>query len=214
MKRRSLSLAILFLVSLFSCKDKVASTTEVYNNDFQTDNLTNIVGGATEEYNNTKVLGRYNNSGFTLSLSDLPKHDLITVSFLLYIHDSWDGNLPGISGPDIWEMFVDDKPYISTTFSNFPCSPTDICKPQSYPDTYPNNLHNPQTGAALVDLPRGCKPTYPNGTSMYRITKTFVHTGGSLSVKCFDKLIQTTLTDLKCDESWSVDNLNVKAITL
>jgi hypothetical protein len=29
-----------------------------------------------------------------------------------------------------------------------------------------------------------------------------------------DKLVQPNSPDQKCDESWSVDNINIKAITL
>lgn len=214
MSKRSFPAIFFVMLLVFSCKDKIATSNEVYNNDFQADNLSSISGGIIENYNGSKVLGRYNNGGFTLSLNNLPKHDLISVSFTLYIHDSWDGNSTAPDGPDMWEMFVDDEPYISTTFSNFPCASTDICKPQSYPNTYPNNYNNPQTGATTVNLPPACKTTYPNGTSMYRITKTFAHTGGTVTIKCLDKLSQTNDPDPKCDESWSVDNLNVKAITL
>lgn len=214
MNRRSFSVLFFFLLFIFSCKDKIATTIEVYNNDFQSNNLNNISGGVLETYNGSRVLGRYNNGGFTLTVNNLPKHDLISVSFLLLIHDSWDGNQTGVDGPDIWEMFVDDKTYVSTTFSNYPCSSTDICRPQSYPNTYPNNFFNPKTGAEMVNLPAACKPTFPNGTSVYRITRTFAHTGGTVSIKCLDKLIQTNDPSPKCDESWSVDNVNVKAITL
>lgn len=207
--------AIFFLLILFaSCKDKVANTTQVYSNDFQTSNLSNISGGSIEDYIGTKVLGRYNNSGFTLSLNNLPKHDLISVTFTLYIHDSWDGNSTSPDGPDIWQMFVDDDVFISTTFSNVPCALGAVCKPQSYPNTYPNNFNNPKAGATTINLPPACKTTFPNGTTAYTITKTFAHKGGAISIQCVDKLVQTNDPNPKCDESWSVDNISVKAISL
>ena len=214
MNKRPFFIVFFLLLLVFSCKDKVSSSVDVYNNDFQTNDLNHIDGGVIEAYNGSKVLGRYNNGGFTLSVTNLPAHDLISVSFDLYIHDSWDGNSTSPDGPDIWEMFVDSNPYISTTFSNFPCSLTDICKPQSYPNSYPNNFNNPKTNATTVDLPSACKATYPNGTSLYVITKTFAHKGSTLSIKCFDKLTQTNDPNPKCDESWSVDNIKVKAINL
>lgn len=214
MNRRALPAIFFLLLTVLSCKDKIAASNEVYNNDFQTGNLNNLSGGVIEDYNGTKVLGRYNNSGFTLSLNNLPAHDLISVSFYLYIHDSWDGNSMFPDGPDIWEMYVDGDPYMSTSFSNFPCGAAELCRPQSYPNNYPNNFNNPKTGAAVVNLPPACKLTIPNGTSLYKITKTFAHTGGAVSIKCFDKLSQTNDPNPKCDESWSVDNFNVKAIKL
>ncbi len=209
MNRRSfLTLSFLFFI-FFSCKDKIATTTEVYRNSFETGDLNNITGGLIETYNRTKVLGRYYNEGFSLNLNDLPKHDMLSVSFDLYIHDSWDGNTIAPAGPDIWEMYVDGDPYISTTFSNYPCSPTDICPPQSYPNSYPNNYNQPKAGISIDNLPAACKTTYPNGSVMYRIKKTFAHSAGNVTIKCLDKLNQG-----KCDESWSVDNLVVKATKL
>ena len=213
--RKSAFPAIFFcLLTILSCKDKISTTNEVYSNDFQTNNLNNVSGGVIENFNGTKLLGRYNDGGFTLNLNGLPDHDLISVSFNLYIHDSWDGNSVSPDGPDIWEMFVDGDPYMSTTFSNFPCAARDLCRPQSYPNTYPNNYNNPKTGATAVNLPVACKATIPNGTSLYVITKTFAHKGGTISIKCFDKLVQTNDPNPKCDESWSLDNLKVKAIKL
>src|SRR5690606_23756276 len=102
---------------------KVQKETEVYSNDFESSDLTGITNGILESYNNTMVLGRYNTGGFELSVSELPPHDLVQITFDLYIHDSWDGNemIEDIGGPDIWQMTVDGKLYINTTFSNAVC---------------------------------------------------------------------------------------------
>jgi len=214
MYKKLVSIFSFSLLLCFSCKDKVGASTEVYSNDFQSGNLNNITNGVIDTYNNTKVLGRYNNSEFTLSLNNLPKHDLITVTFALYIHDSWDGNSDSPDGPDMWEMYIDNQPYMSTTFSNYPCAANTFCKPQSYPNSYPNNYNNPKTGAATLNLPPACKTTFPNGTTKYIITKTFSHKGSTLSMKCLDKLVQTNDSNPKCDESWSVDDLKVTAVAL
>lgn len=212
--KKALFIIIPCLLVLFSCKDKVAKDVEVYKNDFESSNISNITGGITEKYNGSLVLGRFNNSGFTLNLNNLPDHDLVTISFDLYIHDSWDGNSDSPDGPDIWNMYVNGDTYISTTFSNSSCGVNEFCKPQSYPLTYPNNYNNPKTGATAINLPPACKTTPPNGTTLYKITKTFRHSSGILSLECSDKLIQSNTNDPKCDESWSVDNLSVKVINL
>jgi hypothetical protein len=205
---------IIPLVLIGSCKNQVKSEIEVYNNDFETNNLSGISNGVISQFNNSAVLGQYNNGNFILTLNNLPKHDLITVSFDLYIHDSWDGNKPAPDGPDLWRMTVDGNPYINTTFSNAAC-PDGFCSPQSYPSDYPNNYNNPKTGAYRVDLPGACSlKTTPDGTTMYKIEKTFRHSNSTLLLQCLDKLVQTNTPDPKCDESWSVDNINIKAITL
>ncbi|WP_214071540.1 hypothetical protein [Mucilaginibacter sp. dw_454] len=176
--------------------------------------MQNITNGTIEQYNNTAVLGRYNNGYFALTVNDLPKHDLLTVSFDLYIHDTWDGNKPAPDGPDIWQMTIDENTFINTTFSNQTFTPGYFTNPQSYPFNYPNNYSNPKTGAYRTDLPGVCGAIGPNGTTEYKITKTFAHTNRTVILKCLDKLVQTNAPDQKCDESWSVDNITIKAITL
>jgi hypothetical protein len=211
---------LLFLVPLFfiCCKTHVSNEVVVYNNDFESGNLTNVANGIISQYNGSAVLGQYNCKGpnkgyFNVSLTDLPKHDLITISFDLYIHDSWDGNKTAPDGPDIWQMLVDGNTYVYATFSNDPCNNSGFCAPQSYPLTYPNNFSNPKTGAYRTDLPGVCHLAGPNGTTQYKITKTFKHTGSTLKLECSDLLVQTNTADPQCDESWSVDNINIKAIT-
>jgi hypothetical protein len=214
MNKRLLVL-FLFILIVSSCKEKVSKEVEVYNNDFEGNNLTGIANGVISQFNGTNVLGNYNHGNFALTINNLPKHDLVTISFDLYIHDTWDGNKTAPDGPDIWEMLVDGNTYINTTFSNSACGVGEFCLPQSYPLDYPNNYNNPKTGAYRTDLPGFCsQKTSPNGTTQYKIQKTFRHSNSTLLLQCLDKLVQTNTPDPKCDESWSVDNINIKAITL
>ncbi|WP_157274866.1 hypothetical protein [Pedobacter sp. Leaf194] len=199
-----------------SCAKEVKNEQEVYFNDFESSNLSKIANGTVESYNNTKVLGRYNASGFDLDLTDLPQHRLVEISFDLYIHDSWDGNKTsnGIDGPDIWKMIVDGNLYVNTTFSNSGCDALG-CPPQSYPADFPNSNNDPKTGAANPNLPGVCNLAGKlGGTTMYRITKVIEHKNASLILQCRDQLVQTNTSDPKCDESWSVDNIRIKTINL
>jgi hypothetical protein len=208
-------LFIIPFILIFSCNKTVNSEVTVYYNDFETGSLSNISNGVISQFNGSAVLGRYNNGFFILTLNSLPKHDLISISFDLYIHDTWDGNKPPPDGPDIWEMLVDGNPYINTTFSNSPCGADYFCAPQSYPFDYPNSYNNPKTGAYRTDLPGACSMLgIPNWTTQYKIVKTFKHSNNTLMLQCLDKLVQTNTADPKCDESWSVDNINIQAITL
>ena len=79
----------------------------VYENDFENFNLNEIDGGGITIFNNTNVLGDFNNDGFTLFLENIGEHDYVFVSFDLYIHGSWDGNSNGFDQndkPDKWIM--------------------------------------------------------------------------------------------------------------
>lgn len=209
---------VLILAFVFSaCSKIVQKETEVYFNDFETGDLNGIVNGYLYEYNGSTVLGRYNQSGFELLLTDLPRHDLIQVSFDLFIHDSWDGNKLGIEdvdGPDLWKMLVDEELYINASFSNIACVNANgmFCPPQSYPANYPNNNNYPRKGAYKVDLPAAC---HPNGTTTwYKVTKTISHSKNEILLQCIDQLVQKNADDPNCDESWSVDNIRINTIKL
>ncbi len=209
---------LLFIISIFfflSCKQQVRNQTEVYNNNFENNNLSNISNGILNPFNGSIVLGNYNNAKVDFKLENLPEHDLVIISFDLYIHDNWQGNISAPSGPDLWTMYVDGNPYINTTFSNLACQTGYFCPPQSYPLDYPNSNHNPRAGAYRTDLPGFCSlKVNPNGTTQYKIEKTISHSNKTLGLELMDKLIQKTAADAKCDESWSVDNVVIKTVKL
>ena len=127
---------LLSLLSLFyTCSyPEISSDILVYENSFENDDLSNIDGGGLSTFNNTTVIGDFNNDGFTIHLDDVGDHDYVFVSFDLYIHGSWDGNFNGNSEksrvPDKWIMefkpemdLYNDADYYKyeTTFSNSPC---------------------------------------------------------------------------------------------
>ncbi len=216
---------LLVLITLFSCSksDELLQRNElVYNNDFESGNLDAIDGAQLMTFNNTTVLGNYNNDGFTLNLNNIGAHDLIYISFDLYIHDSWDGNFNGIDPDqaDAWfiELISDFDAGTSnpsnlwgTSFSNSVCNPV-FCLRQSYPEVFPfDNL--PREGSSRL-LPGFCSlESDEDGTSLYTIEKGFEHTGNALLINFYDRLYQPNAIDEKCDESWSLDNLKVRVIT-
>ncbi len=201
----------------------------IYQNNFESQDLNNIDGGGFMSFNNTTVLGNFNNDGFTLFLDEIGDHDYVFISFDLYIHGSWDGNLNGFTDndkPDKWimefkpdmELFKDpSSDNFTTTFSNSPCF-DNYCLRQSYPETYPFE-NNPKTGSFKVNLPKICPTSYfGEKTSMYQLEKGFKSSGNSLVLRFYDELYQPNAIDKdgvpqqKCDESWSLDNLRVRVI--
>jgi len=200
---------------LLGCNTHVSNQVVVYNNDFESGDLSNISNGILTQFNGSTVLGRYNNGYFTLSLNNLPRHDLVMISFDFYTHDTWDGDKPPPDGPDIWQMLVDGNSYINATFSNAACPAGNLCTPQSYPFDYPNFYNNPKTGAYNTNLPGVCLMQNVMGwTTQYKIVKTITHSSSTLTLQCLDKLVQTNSPNPLCDESWSVDNINIQVITL
>ncbi|NEU10265.1 hypothetical protein GZH53_18220 [Flavihumibacter sp. R14] len=210
------SIKCLFILTIIfgtACRKGQQEQAVVFSNDFEEGNLQHIAGGIITTFNNTRVMGRYNNGGFGLQLDNLPGHDLVEVSFDLYIHDSWDGNDADPDGPDKWTLEVEGVNFINTTFSNKECPYT--CFPQSYPLNYLNSNQQPKTGALPMELPGACHwADRPRGTTLYKIVKRIRHSSPSFTMRSFDELYQSNTGEQLCDESWSVDNLVVKTINL
>jgi hypothetical protein len=143
-------------------------------------------------------LGQFGNETITLTLSDLPTHTQVTVSFDLFILRSWDGNNQ-IYGPDIWQLKVDEgQTLLHTTFANAPPDLVDFM--QAYPGAYPDHDYLPYTGAAEIktlgytDAP----------DSVYHLSYSFDHTASILSLDFSGQGLQ----GIK-DESWGLDNVEV-----
>ena len=201
----------------------------VYENDFENLDLNSIDGGDIMSFNNTNVLGDFNNDGFTLFLEDIGDHDYVFISFDLYIHGTWDGNFNGFADndkPDKWviefkpdmQLYKDpSSDHFTTTFSNSPCW-SNYCLRQSYPETYPFE-NNPKTGSFKTNMPKICTDSFFGGkTTLYQIEKGFKSSGSNVVVRFYDELYQPNAIDKdgipqeKCDESWSMDNLSVRVI--
>jgi hypothetical protein len=204
------------MISVASCKG-LQKDTIVYRNDFEAGDLSKISAGKIEDYNGSKVIGRYSENGFLLKLDSLPVHNMVQISFDLYIHDTWDGNGAKPDGPDIWIMNIEGSSAIYSTIANGLCT---NCF-QSYPVLQPaivNGVFNffknkPNSNAIKTDLPGACKlKDSKGGTSMYRILRTIEHTQSTLDIGCYAQLEDPDPANKNCNESWSVDNIVVKTI--
>ena len=224
MKNSLIALSLVLLLCQGCEKPEVNAQIFVYNNDFRTQDFTGLSGVFISRFNNNLMMGPFNNSGFTLTLNDLPEHDYIRVVFNLFIHDSWEGNSNDTESDepdhDAWFMEFEpdedinpaDKIIFETTFSNALCLPG-WCFNQSYPNEFPSH-NDARTGALRNILPGRClwKDT-PNGTSVYRIDKIFPHTRPSTVISFYDKLKQDIDFSPICEESWSLDKLAVSVFT-
>ena len=231
-KFSKINLLFIFIVAfaIDSCSyPEMVRNELVYENDFESSDLNSIDGGDIMSFNNTNVIGDFNNDGFTLFLEDVGDHDYVFISFDLYIHGSWDGNLNGFSEndkPDKWVMeFKPDmqlykdpsSDHFTTTFSNSPCW-SNYCLRQSYPEVYPFE-NNPKTGSFKTNMAKICTDSFfGEKTTLYQIEKGFKSSGNSVIVRFYDELYQPNAIDKdgipqqKCDESWSMDNIRVRAV--
>ena len=201
-------------IALFaSCTKSGYDESVVYNSNFNTGDQTGLDGAILYKYNGAKIIGRYNNGGFTLNLSNLPKHKAIQIEVVPYFHNSWDGNnnFGGIDGPDIWRMQADGADLVNATFSNTPCTSM-YCLFQSYPEKYAIVNNPPMTDAFKTMSGTSDNCSGINTSSAYKIIRTISHTNSTLNLSFRDFLVQTNVPDKLCDESWSIASIVIKVI--
>lgn len=136
-------------------------------------------------------LGEFGMDTATLTLSGLPGHDNIILSFELLIVGGWDGDGP--LGPNFWGLSDGNGVnWIYTTFSN-------TFSLQSYPDDYPG-FNLPGTGAIETN-----SMGYFDGDSIYQISLVIPHTEPDLTLNFFgDALIGFA------NEGWGIDNIDIQ----
>ncbi len=147
----------------------------------------------------------------TLTLTGLPAHSAVELSFKLYTVRSWDGNDPHGFGPDFWDLDVTDvasdiQP--QTTFSNYPGYT------QDYPDPYVCTYSEagcvvPNAGttgsAATGDLlGLGTSGNGEIAAARYDLDYSFDHTASDITFT-----FTASLTEGWADEGWVLDDVVV-----
>ena len=67
----------------------------------------------------SRFSGRFSNGSQSLSLTGLTAGQAVTVTYDLYILDSWDGGAAPSAGPDIFQVSADGAVLTSNTFANY-----------------------------------------------------------------------------------------------
>jgi PEP-CTERM motif len=199
--------AILIAVFVIGLNLQHAQAALVYFNDFE-----GIVGPEWSSVStdltplgSRRFLGQFSNNTISLTLTGMPTHTEVALSFDVFLLLTWDGNNL-IFGPDLWSVAVDNGPtLLQTTFSNAFSSEVEFR--QAYPDAYPGGDHPGLTGAAELDT-----LGYPDlsayagaNDAVYRLSFTFPHVADSLRLT----FSGTGLEGLG-DESWGLDTVQVR----
>ncbi len=184
-----------------------------YFNDFENPNnsltewsnpKTDITPG-TNYHAPDRFLGQYGNGPITLTLTNLPTHNSISVAFDLYAIRTWDGNGP-YSGDDIWGLVADGQILLNTTFSNM-----EIANPtQAYPNNYSLETNSARAGASenntlgflYGDEVIDSVYNFPNQYHNF----TFSHSGSNLTLTFYGG---ENLQGIN-DESWGLDNVRIR----
>jgi len=198
---------LLVLLCFTSCFKNLTQVTVIYQNNFDDYDQKGIkvfpyLGQANPisivKFNGNPVLGMFNNTSIEITLPGLPQHTAITVSFDLYIHDTWRN--------DLWKYTFDGVDYKLTGFSN------DSTVQQAYPNNIGNGsaLSPAMTGAQNKNLPGACAlANSPHGTAMYRIEQTILHSNSTFDFQCSDA---GAFLYTPCNRTWSIDNLTITMI--
>lgn len=187
---------LLMLTLVVAAPGAVVYTTDFTNAPFF---ATGVVGGwstgSTDNYiKGENYLGRFGAEDVALTLSGLPSN-AGTITFDLYIIDSWDGDCAGSIGPDSVAFNFGSGIVGSHTYSRF-----DQCQ-QNYP--VPASLPGAgRTGTYGVVGPFGS-----GGIDFYTWTLPYTAVGG---VAAFT--ISGTPNQNLDDESWGIDNVTVNAV--
>jgi hypothetical protein len=196
----TICMAAVLIGAVLTLTANTAVADTIYSNDFES-----AVGS---EWSNTstavtpagarKFLGQFGNQTVSLTLGSLPAHDSVTLSFDLFVINSWDG--VGPNGPDVWTLGVEGGPMLlNTTFSNV----EELGRKQSYPDSYPGAEYPAGTGAAEIDT---LGYTY-YGNSVYHLEYSFAHSDDSIVFNFSASGLQGIN-----DESWGIDNVTVDVV--
>lgn len=132
----------------------------------------------------SRFSGRFGNQSQTLTLSNMTVGASYTVSFDLYVLDSWDG------GGDTMDVQVDGFDVFKYTFSNYNGNPPN--NPQSYPN-------NPDIGRYDMGFSGYVDAIYRNVEVPFVASNAVVH----ISFQGIG------LQDIN-DESWGIDHVGVK----
>ena len=196
-----LAASCLTAVSMRSTAQTLDEPHTFYQSDFSQNDFVGWSTTQTIEYDNRILLGNFSNETCSLTLSCLPAHTSLQLTFDVYALDTWDGNgsTGGPNDPDLWFTSIDGNTLIETTFGHA------FGVPQSYPANYP--AHNdPFSGAT-----QQCLETFCYGqncaSAQYSMSFTLEHSLSNAEIIFGADLLQDI-----CDESWALGDVAISLI--
>jgi hypothetical protein len=144
-------------------------------------------------------LGQFGNDAVTLTLTGLPPHRAVTLSFKLFAIRSWDG----VVGPsERWEFgLVPGTLFLRTSFSNLDGGR------QSFPLALASGNSFPARTGALENNTLGYDYFGTPMDSVYQINQTFAHTSNTLTF-----YFAGTFLEALDNESWGLDDVAVSVL--
>ncbi|MCW5768479.1 MAG: hypothetical protein KIT19_07330 [Phycisphaeraceae bacterium] len=132
-----------------------------------------------------------------LTLTDLPAHTHVSVSFLLAVIDSWDSTNGSVS-PDIWRIEIGDEFWFETTFAI-----------ASGSVNYSNSAAVIYEGSGNLGWNSFAEKAYDFGLETQ--LQNIPHTADHLTIRI---LARGSGWQGGFDESWGIDNLGVSIVNI
>ena len=207
--------------SVYAQRTATATPTEVNVIKVYTNDFSGAIGleWSVRPVSNTplgqrKFLGEFGGESTTLTLTNLPPHSHLSVSFDLFVIKSWDGDVTD-EGPDLFTLEADGQKMLQYSFSSHDIQARQ--RTQSYPAQYPTR-HFPFGTGALEKNTLGYSwnsawgaPLH-NTDTVYHLVGTMQHSAGAMNLVF--KALGTTGRATIVDESWGIDNINVSVFDL
>ena len=172
-----------------------------YNQTFETSPFSGWSSQVSFNYNSSNVLGPFYNDSLIYLATSLPTHDSVKVTFDLYIHDSWEGEC-ALIGKDKLKLWGGNVLAMDASFSN-----NASCQ-QSYSNSGVPGLYPAENDGVKFNLIRRCNNS--SKTTKYTVTRTFAHSGSKMNLSWVGNLNDVAPNQNICDESWSIDNIQIE----
>ena len=209
-----LKIAAVLFTLLTMIASRSAFSAEVYSNTF--DSGTSFSEWSHNVFSITPVgsrrfLGEFDDRTVTLTLSGLPTHDIITLSFDFFALRTGGGVGPDAAnntGPDRFVLSIANGPtLLDTTFSNGGPSPYDR---QNYPDASNSGITHPAFTGASEHGTLGYSAYGIQGLdSVYSLSFTLPHASPTVT---FQFTTFNINQGIQTDESWGLDNVVVAVV--
>jgi hypothetical protein len=157
-------------------------------------------------FSNETFLGEFNNGTVILSLSNLPPHTEIDLSFDFVLIRSWDGIVNGNPDEQFIVSITDGPTLLRSSFCAFYTNPNSR---QSYPaptgkGSFPATLGAFKVAYLGYNFPLSSDSKLRYWDAIYRLNYRFAHTGATVAIR-----FQGFNLEPVSNESWGLDNVGV-----
>ncbi len=200
--------AIAAAALMFAAGHAHADTQQIYFNDFEAEGAlsewsNNLL--STTPIGNRSFLGEFSNESVMLTLTDLPVHDTLVLTFDFYAIRTWDGDTE--PGPDEFGVEIVGGPVL--LHSSFTVTREGGWRTQDYPGSFGSEESNPARTGAIENNTLGYTWQGVPVDAVWRFTLAGAHSESTATIRFWAANLQPI-----DDESWGLDNVSVSTVVV